>query len=654
LEYDENTELDRNEVEYFVRNIKSLIARGATEDVDARFHQIFRMFCVMSLNVLKTGNSTGNSSASRNATMVMSDLRHAICVHFENLMQTFDLNEDYSHVFLAHFNGGKLPEEWHQYLLELREDVPDDLDAWIAKKYPDRSAFNTQTKEKIWFGDSIYNTATDTVKVITLQYNPLWKPEEKPSGKSMADFFRAVKVLLAKKAYHAKALDACRKHKNTKSGEWGDIEKVKYVVDKVNNGMAVFDPETQHPNCWLAWLMCSYPIDFFVPERKLSLTIAVPPEVLDNSAAIPSKGIRHLERGKSALVRGTATAASTKTSSSSNSTTELPTTFLHKVSIITRPEDERELHHQQVVIETLRGTIASLQAINPEQYKQQIEDLNNQLVDALLEQVEVLRLRSNAFREARLRIDNTSLTAKVIVADASAAVGLSSSPNIPVVNSMLSHSREQIIRTTPVPTNTTLVMGSISSSDAIADVPRPALRKTTQQSMQQSNSSSTTVSWVDAEHFNQKMHFAYGYPNDPSSWMQNSQPTLYILNTMHGLRDTLTNSDDRWQVEMWIKRIAEYLEVPHELVYDERDRVAEISSTILQGVDKTSDVVTIPDKRTKANKRQKNASFEVTNKKRKGVQSKNKSAVHSSDEDTPEPIMPTGNQDNEYIFEDFN
>ena len=189
---------------------------------------------------------------------------------------------------------------------------------------------------------------------------------------------------------------------------------------------------------------------------------------------------------------------------------------MHKVSIITRPEDARELHHQQVVIETLRGTIASLQAINPEQYKQQIEDLNNQLVDALLEQVEVLRLRSNAFREARLRIDNTSLTAKVIVADASAAVGLSSSPNIPVVNSMLSHSREQIIRTTPVPTNTTLVMGSISSSDAIADVPRPALRKTTQQSMQQSNSSSTTVSWVDAEHFNQKMHFAYGYPNDPS------------------------------------------------------------------------------------------------------------------------------------------
>ena len=44
----------------------------------------------------------------------------------------------------------------------------------------------------------------------------------------------------------------------------------------------------------------------------------------------------------------------------------------------------------------------------------------------------------------------------------------------------------------------------------------------------------------------------------------------------------------------------------------------------------------------------------LPHKKRKGVQSKNKSAVHSSDEDTPELIMPTGNQDNEYIFEDFN
>ena len=150
LEYDEHSELDRNEIEVFVRNLKSLIARGANEELDIRYYQIFRMFSVMALNVLKTSNQTGNSSAARNATMVMSDLRHAICVHFENLMQNFDLNEDYNRIFLSHFNTGKLPDEWHQYVLAVREDKPDDLDAWIAKKYPDRVSYNTQTKEKIF------------------------------------------------------------------------------------------------------------------------------------------------------------------------------------------------------------------------------------------------------------------------------------------------------------------------------------------------------------------------------------------------------------------------------------------------------------------------------------------------------------------------
>ena len=74
LEYDENTELDRNEIEVFVRNLKSLMARGATEELGLRYFQIFRVFAVMALNVLKTGNQTGTSSSGRNATMVMSDL----------------------------------------------------------------------------------------------------------------------------------------------------------------------------------------------------------------------------------------------------------------------------------------------------------------------------------------------------------------------------------------------------------------------------------------------------------------------------------------------------------------------------------------------------------------------------------------------------
>jgi len=565
----------------------------------------------------------------------MSDLRHAICVHFDNLLKNFDLNEDYNRIFLSHFNKGTLPDEWHQYLLDIREDKPEDLDAWIAKKYPDRSAFNTQTKEKIFFGDLIYNTATETIKIITMQYNPLWKPEEKPSGKSMADFFRAVKTLIMKKAFHSKALDACRKHKNTKSGEWGDAEKVKYIVDKVNNGMATFDPETQHPTCWLAWLMCSHPIDYFIPERKLSLSIAVPPQVVDNGALIPGKGIRHIERAKSSLTRGTATSTAggkAPTEVSADNTT----TFVHKIQIIPKPDDERELHHQQIVIDTLRGTIDTLRSVNAQLYEQQIQDLNTQLVDALLQQVELLRVRSDGFREARLAGAKASIVSKNIVQEASNAIGLSS----PLMRNDSSMSK--ILRTTPVPTNTTLVMSSGSGNISVP-APKPFSRRVPEH---QSSSSSTTVSWVSAEHFNEKMHFAYGYPNDPNSWMLKSKPNFTILQIIQNLRNSLQDRDDRWQVEIWIKRIAEYLDVPDDLIFDERDTYAAVPDTLT--------APSIPQEAAKAKKRCRSATtVNAGNKKHRGGATKKSAMLETSDEDTTEPDMPKEN-DNESILDEYN
>jgi len=264
LEYDEDTVLDRNEVEIFVRQLRCKINRADTPDIKEDLNQIFSMFAIMAFNVLKTGNITGDSSSNRNATMVASDLRHALCIHFDNLLRTYHLNQEYNTVFLSHFNNGRLPDEWADYLTELREDPPDDLDAWIIKNYKDKSSFQRADKLKIWWGDKLFTHATYVQKEICMHLNPLWKPDDKPSGKSMADFFRAVKTLVVKRTYHAKAIDACRQSRNAKDGSWGDVEKVNYVRNAMQKKMDAFDADSMHPPCWLAWLMCSYPIEHFV------------------------------------------------------------------------------------------------------------------------------------------------------------------------------------------------------------------------------------------------------------------------------------------------------------------------------------------------------------------------------------------------------
>ena len=195
--------------------------------------------------------------------------------------------------------------------------------------------------------------------------------------------------------------------------------------------------------------------------------------------------------------------------------------------------------------------------------------------------------------------------------------------------------REEVIRTTPVSTNTTLVMSSGSGRSMAHS--KPVSRKRAH-SLQQSSSSTSTVAWVSAEHFNQKMHFAYGYPNDSSTWMVNAKPNLAILQTIKNLRNSLTDLDDRWQVEIWIKHIAKYLEVDEDLEFDVRDTIAAVPTTEEQPSTDQDQV--------KGKKRSLNSITDKT-KKQRSANKKSRSVVESSDEDTPEP----SEDNNEYIFE---
>ena len=135
------------------------------------------------------------------------------------------------------------------------------------------------------------------------------------------------------------------------------------------------------------------------------------------------------------------------------------------------------------------------------------------------------------------------------------------------------------------------------------------------------------------------MHFAYGYPNDSSTWMVNAKPNLTILQTLKNLRNSLTNLDDRWQVEIWIKHIAKYLEVDDNLEFDTRDTFAAVPAI--------DDEQPTAQDQVKGKKRSLNTTTGNTKKQRSGNK-KSRSVVESSDEDTPEPMEDS----NQYIFDD--
>lgn len=81
-----------------------------------------------------------------------------------------------------------------------------------------------------------------------------------------------------------------RKKDDYLTGAWSDTDKkLEYVRGAVEKKLKAYDPATKHPENWLAFLLCSYPIDHFT-GRRLSLPSCVPPPIgqPNNIEVLPS------------------------------------------------------------------------------------------------------------------------------------------------------------------------------------------------------------------------------------------------------------------------------------------------------------------------------------------------------------------------------
>ena len=331
----------------------------------------------------KAASSKNKNNAKSNTTMDYASLRHhAVCSHFNKVIANHSKIQEFNTVFYAHFAGGKIPHCFFWDLVnDAMEEEPDDLDAWILN-YPSKIDYQKVDKLKVNFGDRVIDLATKATSNIVNDLNPLWNPVPS-SGKSISDMLRAMKLQRFRaKAHHQNAIQSMHKQDGHLTGTWGDAEKLAYVRAVVEGKLDKYDPATKHPKHWLAFLLCSHPIDHFT-GRRLSLTSCVPPAIgqPDNVDILPSSDLQRLEhssihRGavvsKAPKKRGVQQAYSEAKSTASASSSS----FTHTVQLVSQnKEDEELVAHIKKHVTSIKDAISTLENLDTAEYVEELGDL---------------------------------------------------------------------------------------------------------------------------------------------------------------------------------------------------------------------------------------------------------------------------------------
>ena len=433
IKYDDHACIDRDEIIYFSQQCASHVRNQDAKALDQDFNQIHDMFCVMAVNALKTKNDINNAvhagkgkqHAKFNATMGSSDLRHAVASHFDDAVAHLSKVEEFYTMLYSHLDGKKLPDEWADWLKDVKEEEPKGgLDAFIAKYYDaDKADFQLADKQKIYFGHRVLDIGKAGTAAIVNTFNPLWKPNKIPSGKNVSDMCRAIKVQRLRAQAHKNAFHSMRRHKDTISGEWYDDEKLDFMRKTVQAKMKETDPETKDPVFWLAFLTCSLPVNHF-SKRRLALISCVPPDMArdDNPAILPSSALRNLEvhgGGGSGTGGGGGSSvgggSKRKSTADSTSTGDSTSTFSHTVQLVSQSEDDKELAHLTTEVSTIRSAIETLQSIDSDLYQPQIKELQRDLANAVLHQVKILQLRTQQFNDRRVQDATADVVSRQIV-----------------------------------------------------------------------------------------------------------------------------------------------------------------------------------------------------------------------------------------------
>ena len=245
-----------------------------------------------------------------------------------------------------------------------------------------------------------------------------------------------------------------------------------------------------------------------------------------------------------------------------SSTGDSASSFSHTVQLVSQSQEDKELAHLAVQVSAIREAIYTLQQIDADMYRVELQKLQRDLANTVLHQVRIMQLRTEQFNDQRVQEATADVVARQIVNLAKRKVSVNStplsvfgSPNVDPESTQLFRFDSSISNITSSHSKSVDARDhSSSSSSAVA--PQSYIRTVRNELVH------TKLLYKDAETFDSTMHEHYGYVTmAPSSWTS-KEPTMEVLAKLRSFLDLPAIDDEGlFMVQKWIKLIANKLGV---------------------------------------------------------------------------------------------
>ena len=192
------------------------------------------------------------------------------------------INKD---LFFSKWSESSIPQAYHNWVDEMfkKGSVGNNLNSWIDKHAQKYSTSTKEVKLKVHFGGKLINEAVASRGQIQSHHNRLYvPPHELASEKNMTAMFKALKKQLLKMACN-NTLSKKAEWKNN----WSFEDKARKLEDYRDKKFGEWEEkgDSAHlPDYWLTFQLCSLPVQYHYPVKKMTLDCLVPPEV---AAALP-------------------------------------------------------------------------------------------------------------------------------------------------------------------------------------------------------------------------------------------------------------------------------------------------------------------------------------------------------------------------------
>ncbi len=271
--YDTSHEPARNEIQYMLSNCQRCIDENDNSWA-FMLRQLVDVFIIMAFDKLK----------AKEEDLTLTAQCEGMVPEFEGAITTLHLREDFASVLLTPFHGLQLPSQFHDYVNSVRERTPVTAKMswaqWLKEHHNKCLDYNPQQCKNLYFGHWLLNTAKIITADIKNIFNPLWQPLEIPSGKSITDMIRAIRFHVEKIKKYSNLIAAYRRREEYKTNVWDTEEKRLKYVDTVAENLEINFTSTTYSPGFLAFLVCSHPIDFYM-RRRMSLPLCVPPMTIE-------------------------------------------------------------------------------------------------------------------------------------------------------------------------------------------------------------------------------------------------------------------------------------------------------------------------------------------------------------------------------------